>query len=140
MPKNAGSTNQLQVSPDDFVCVKDNVLWLLGHKQFYMRCVAFKPLQANVAQLLAFMEKHGLLGGDIRSCKNCDIFKVIGAQGQLLDNFAKILIWLYDRGRMDELRGVLRFVSDAKRRPYRRLILAYAGKATGKAHRLVIVE
>jgi hypothetical protein len=100
------------------------------------------PMRDGVHQLHRFMVQHGLTSGNVetKGCTNCDAFKAIVAQRTLLDNFASIFIRLHDAGRMNELRELKRLVGAAKSRPFRRVILAYAGKASGGEQRTVIVE
>lgn len=142
MPDNEGSTRTLQACSDDFICTKDNVLWLLSHSQFFDSCTAFKNLQPSVIELIDYMREHGMtLDSPFKKgCKGCDVFKVFRAQRIILDAFAKIFIWLNDNDRMQELLKVREFASAAKRRRFRRIILAYAGKATKGRNRLVAVE
>lgn len=141
MPKNVASTNQLQVSSSDFVCTRENVLWLLGYKAFYKHCPSFNQLLPAVEKLVQYMQSHGFTGDPAtKECKRCDVFRVVANQNVLLDSFAQILLWLNDTGRIQELQTLKNFVSEAKKVEFKRVILAYAGKATKKRDRLVIVE
>lgn len=141
MRKNAASTKTLQASKDDFVCTRENVLWLLGYESFYKHCPSFEQLWLPARQMSEYMRANGFADGDpTDGCGRCDIFKVLAWQNMLLDGFAEILLWAYDAGRMQELRTLKAFASAAKRLQFKRVILVYAGKATKKKERRVIVE
>jgi hypothetical protein len=130
-----------RVSSDDFLCNKSNVLWLLGHKGFYKHCPAFAQLLSSVTELATFMQKKGLDGSALNTdCTKCDGLKALRAQASILDGFAQIFLWLYDHDRMQELQKLRGFVSAAKRKPFQRVVLAYAGKAAKKRERFVIVD
>lgn len=143
MQNNAVTTKTSQVSSDDFVCTRENVLWLLGSIDFYEQCQEFQQLQPVVKQLSEFIKTKGLgksgpaLGSN---CTHCDGHKAMRAQGQLIDNFAKIFFWLYDRRKIKALRKVRAYASNKHGKPYKRILLAYSGPATKNKDRLAIVE
>ena len=141
MPNNADTTRISPVSSDDFICNKDNVLWLLGHRKFYAEFTSFAQMQRSVEELAQFMKNKGLTTRALTSnCTHCDAFKALRAQAQLVDGFARIFIWLGDNGRMQELRRLGVFVSLIKGMQFKRVFGAYSGPATKKKERLVIVE
>ncbi len=144
MPSNEDTTKISQVSTDDFVCNRANLLWLMSHSSFYDFCRPFKQLEPLTKELIEFMKKHGMLKSDetvdLSKCTRCDAWVAAKAQARLLDGFAQIFLWLYDRGRIGDLRKVRDFAGAARRQTYRRIVLAYSGKATKKRERLAVVE
>ena len=141
MPSKEDSTRISQVSSNDFLLNKTNVIWLLSHRKFYTNFPSFAPLQRPVEELATFMREKGLMSKALApGCTRCDALKAWQAQGRLLDGFAKIFIWSSDHGRMQELKRLRIFVGRLKRKSFKRVILAYSGPATKKKERLVIVE
>lgn len=98
-------------------------------------------LRQSVKQLSVFMRKHGLISSKTAvGCTHCNAFKAMRWQAQLLDAFAYIFIWLSDNGKIEELRLLKEFINAKKDKKFRRILLAYAGKATGNKERLIIVD
>jgi len=141
MPNYEATTKTLSLASNDFICNKENVLWLLGQVDLYTACPTFKPLLAQVKQLKKFITTHGLDAGKrAPGCTNCNARKAHKGQAQLVSNFARIFLWLYDADKMAELSNLRSFISAKKHQVYKRVILAHAGKATQGRERLVIVE
>lgn len=143
MQNNAAITKTLQVLSDDFVCTRENVLWLIGSADFYEQCQEFQGLQPLVKQLANFIKSKGLGKSEARlgtNCSHCDGHKAMRAQGQLIDNFAKIFFWLYDHRKIKALKKVRAYASNKHNKLYRRVLLAYSGPATGNKDRLAVVE
>jgi len=141
MPNNADTMKQLSVSNDDFICNRENVLWLLGFDKFYDNCSAFSRLKDQVYQIHTYMKTHGMLKKTKGTgCSGCDAHKIRRAQIQLLRNFVTIFTALYDAGNILELQKVLDFASFVKARKYNRMILAVPGKIMGTRERLIVVE
>ena len=140
-PGSEAITRTLSVDGNDFLCNRQSILWLLGFKKFYNACPTFRPLWSHARGVSAFIKKHGLGGGKGKpGCRNCQAAHASKAQVLLVDNFAKIFIYLHEADRMEELRQLMVFASTMRKRSYKRVILAYAGKATKNKERLLVVD
>ena len=118
----------------DFYCTKENVLWILGHTRFYEECMAFGQLKYAAKQLSDYVRTLN------PGCRWCAAHKAVAFQTKLLDAFAKIFFWLYDRGRLDDIRLVLDFVVKHKSEPFDRIVMAYSGPSTELKDRIATVE
>ena len=146
MHGNEVTMKTLQVSINDFICNRENVLKLLSQSGFYDACDSFKQLQPHVLELSEFVKKHNMVGVSAKkkpSCSKCDMWKVYRAQKQLIEGFAKIFFWLYDNNKLENLRQVLKFACAVEGKKFTRLILASSqktGKGKKEANRVAIVE
>lgn len=127
------SQKTIQVESNDFLCTLESVFDLLGRDVFYTKCPKFNPLKAQLAQVAEFVKTQ-------TKCSGCTYAKVQNAKRQIIDNFARVVFWLADNNKTDELAAILKAVTEIYEIQYNRLLLVYAGKAANNQKRTVVVN
>lgn len=138
MPTEEATTNQLLPASDDFICTRENVLWLMSQQEIYSICPAFRPLENATKQLSSFIKRLSTEADTGRKCSRCSAIKITKSQNTLLDAFAGIFLRLYDTGRIKELQTLKEFVAKTRAKSGR-LILSYSGKSAQNKERLVVI-